>query len=345
MTNENVYDVLEICFQSLDQGADVESCLARYPEWADDLRPALAAAAQVRSIPEVKVPADAARRGKARLLQAAAEMREQERPAMPFWRKNGFFGGRFFRLAATTTAMIAFLLTSGTGLVSASSAALPGDHLYPVNRSWEGIQLFFVLDSHRKVELEHQFDHERVQEIEGLYSAKRTATVNFQGVIQSQQNGVWVIDGLTVAVNHETQLNGEYLTGATVQVIGDTEEGNVKAKQLILVATPGFTPEASNATATSTVTPWLQETMPGSQYPEGSNTPGDDGYYYQAPANPAATATPGKGSEGDTQVNSATHTPAPGGDNWGGSENSESDRTGAHHHATPTPTSRHKESH
>jgi hypothetical protein len=234
--------------------------------------------------------------------------------------------------------MIAFLLTSGTGLVSASSGALPGDHLYPVKRSWEGIQLFFVIDSHRKVELEHQFDQKRVQEIEELYSAKRIATVNFQGVIQSQQNGVWVVDGLTVDVNHGTQLSGEYLTGATVQVIGDTEDGNIRAKQLILVATPGFTPEASTPTASATPTPWLQETMPGSQYSEGSNTPGDDGSYDQAPANPAATATPGKQLEGDTQVNPATHTPAHGGDNSGGTDNSESNRTGGkHHHATTTP--------
>jgi len=273
MTNENVFDALEICFQAMDQGADVESCLARYPELADELRPALMAAEKVRTIPNVTVPAFVARRGRARVLQAAAEMREQDRsvlPAVPFWRKRGFLGTRISRMAITTAIMSLFLLTGGTGLVSASNNALPGDHLYPVKRSWEGVQLFFVFDKNKKVELEHQFDHEREDEIKGLYSVKRIATVNFQGIVQSQQNPIWVIDNLSVEVEHETIITGEILVGSIVQVLGATDDGIVKASQLILIEPPVI------ITGLPTVepTPGFENTPIGKKSPEGLETPG-----------------------------------------------------------------------
>jgi hypothetical protein len=270
MTTETLFDALEICLQALDQGADVESCLVRYPALADELRPILVAAVQARAAAVTKAPAEVARRGRARVLQAAAEMREQQSaaPVLPFWRQKGFFGARFYRLAVTTMLVIAFLLTGGTGLVNASNGALPGDKLYPVKRGWEGVQLVFVFDQRAKVELEHKFDHERVQEIEELYSEKRFEQVNFQGVVQSQQTGLWVIGGLNIAIENETVYAGEIQLGATVQVIGETDDGMIKAEQIILIAAPGVTP-----TTNPTLTPAQMVTPEAGEKPEGSQTP------------------------------------------------------------------------
>jgi hypothetical protein len=275
MTDKNLFDALEICLQSLDQGGDVESCLARFPKLADELRPILTAAVQARSISVIEVPPEALRRGKARVLQAAAEMREQASPApaIPFWhqRRTGFFGGRFLRLAITTALMLVFLLTGGTGLVNASNSALPGDNLYPVKRSWEGVRLFFVFDSHAKVQLENEFDHERVQEIEELYSEKRVAQVNFQGVVQARNDTAWVVGGLNIAVNDKTELDDAILSGSTVQVIGETDDGHIKAEQIYLIATPGVTP-TGEPSSTLEATP-----QPGaSRTPEPSDDHGDD---------------------------------------------------------------------
>jgi hypothetical protein len=252
MTTDTLFDALEVCLQALDQGADVESCLVRYPALADELRPILIAAVQARAASVMEVPADVAQRGKARVLQAAAEMRDQQVavPARSFWRQKGFFGARFFRLAVTTTLVIAFLLTGGTGLVNASSGALPGDRLYPVKRSWEGVQLAFVFDQQTKTELEHRFDHERLQEIEELYSEKRIEQVNFQGVVETQQTGVWRIEGLDVAIDEETTASAGINSGAIVRIVGETDDGVIKAGRIILVATPGITP-----TTISTTTP------------------------------------------------------------------------------------------
>ena len=37
----NLYEALEICLQEMEQGADLETVLFRYPEHADELRPIL----------------------------------------------------------------------------------------------------------------------------------------------------------------------------------------------------------------------------------------------------------------------------------------------------------------
>jgi hypothetical protein len=49
----NLYDALEICLQELEQGADIETALIRYPDLADELRPILEAAvgAQKMAVP------------------------------------------------------------------------------------------------------------------------------------------------------------------------------------------------------------------------------------------------------------------------------------------------------
>jgi hypothetical protein len=255
MTKVNLYDAVETCLQALDQGVDVESCLALFPALVDDLRPILTAAVQARSISVLEVPEEAVRRGRARLLQAAAQMREEKlsTPVVAsgafrllttklFSSKSGFFGARFYRLALTTALMLAFLLTGGTGLVNASSSSLPGDHLYPVKRSWEGVRLFFVFNPEVRNELEKEFDLERVQEIEELYSEKRIARVDFQGAVQTRDGKIWVIGGLNIKVDDHTNGSAQIQPGSIVQVIGETDDGMIEAQQIILIATPGAMP-------------------------------------------------------------------------------------------------------
>ncbi len=342
MTKVNLYDAVEICLQALENGGDVESCLAQFPGLTDELRPILTVAVQARTITVTEVPGAAIRRGRSRVLQAAAEMREKTSvsPAtLPFWRfsKKNILGARFYRLAATTAAMLVFLLTGGTGLVNASSNALPGDQLYPVKRSWEGVQLFFVFDSQAKVELEHEFDHERVQEIEELYSEKRVAQVDFQGEVESRNNDYWIIGGLNVAIDHETNLGGDIFPGTTVQVIGETEDGVIKAERIILIATPGVTPVAEpDPSATFGATPQFeasrtpsptdgndnneQEFKDGSNVPNATKQPDDghesnptDSHSSAEESNDSRTTDPTKSHTNDEHKSSPTesHSPEP----------------------------------
>ena len=96
-----------------------------------------------RSMPrEMAVPApseEALRRGRAKFMQRAAELRELK--VAP--RKRAF--PVFQRLAITLT-LTAMFLASGTGLVGLLSTTLPGENLYPVKRSWEGLRLIFTFN-------------------------------------------------------------------------------------------------------------------------------------------------------------------------------------------------------
>ncbi|MDO9300065.1 MAG: hypothetical protein Q7T89_01725, partial [Anaerolineales bacterium] len=71
-----LYDVLEICLLELENGASLESILARYPDLANDLRPILKASVMARTMAVSAPSPDAVRRGRAKLLQHASEMRE-----------------------------------------------------------------------------------------------------------------------------------------------------------------------------------------------------------------------------------------------------------------------------
>jgi hypothetical protein len=280
MTTDTLYDALEVCLKALEQGADVEACLVRFPALADELRPILEVAAQARSAAVPDIPPAVMRRGKARVLQAAAELREQA--AAP---RRGWQFGRTFRLGLAALAMIAFLLTGGTGLVGAASNTLPGDSLYPVKRSWEGFRLLLVVDPKAKSELEDEFEHERVQEIHTLFTEGRMEQVNFQGIVEDQQADYWQIQGLRIAVDHETVFNSANIVpGALVQVLGETDDGIIKAERINLITVPvaTYTPgpktveprptDASGLRPTETESPEFTETAEPTETLEPTET-------------------------------------------------------------------------
>jgi len=265
---DTLYDALEVCLQALERGASLESCLARFPAQTDELRPILETAVQARAQAIRDVPAEAMRRGRARVLQHAAELREHNRAAVvPFWRKP-WQAGRAFRLLATSLTAVVFLFSGGTGLVFASSNSLPGDNLYPVKRSWEDVQLVFIFDPKAKSEREMEFEHERVHEIRTLFSESRKTRVDFQGVVESQQTDVWQIAGLRIAIDDDAAFNGEIIPGALVQVIGETEDGIIQAEQINLIQAP-------SATQTPTLQPSPTSTLQPTNRPTETSETGE----------------------------------------------------------------------
>ena len=71
-----IFDALEICLKEMENGADLETVLARFPELAGELRPILRTSQKARSISPAAPSQEVMRRGRARLMQRAAEMRE-----------------------------------------------------------------------------------------------------------------------------------------------------------------------------------------------------------------------------------------------------------------------------
>ncbi len=208
-----LYDVMEICLQELENGTDLETVLARYPDLASELRPVLKASfkARTRSGAVSSPSLEVVRRGRAKLLQHASEMREQK--AAPRKRMIPIFQ----RLAISFT-LTAFFLASGTGLVGASSSALPGENLYPVKRTWEDLRLFFTFDPDRKEFLESEFESERLDEVGELLAEGRHETIQFAGIFM-QVNGVTYVSGVTVLIPANLQAPPN---GAAVIITGRT---------------------------------------------------------------------------------------------------------------------------
>ncbi|CAG1008064.1 hypothetical protein ANAEL_03619 [Anaerolineales bacterium] len=234
----DIFDVLETCLQELENGADMESVLARYPNHAGELRPILKASVVARSMSAPAPSTDAVRRGRAMVLQHAAQMREaksapRSKRVIPL----------FQRLAIALT-LAALFLTSGTGLVSASSSALPGENLYPVKLTWENIRLFFTFNEEARESLEHSFKNERLHEVNELLVEGRDETIRFAGIYM-EVNGATYVSGIRVVVLENSILPAEPLSsGAAVMVTGHTNaQGFVDVESIELLPAGSVVPE------------------------------------------------------------------------------------------------------
>jgi hypothetical protein len=228
---EDLYAILDECLNMLDQGSDLESCLARYPEYASELRPLLMASMDAESLSVKEIPVEVVRRSKSKILNAAAELRERKSNKKPFFVLPP---KRLFRLSFA--ALITLLLLAGIGgtsLVRASAVSLPGDQFYPIKITWENLLLKLAVSQIDREDLEDRFAMERVQEIEGLFSSNRSEEVKFSGQVDGIFPDQISVSGIPVVVAPQTRLDGELVLNARVRVEGvTTPEGVVIAERI-----------------------------------------------------------------------------------------------------------------
>lgn len=236
----NLFDALEKCLQAIERGADLESTLSGYPDLADELRPILKASFQARGMAVSEPSLEVMRRGRAKLLQRAAEIRETKVAKVAAPRR---MIPVFQRLAISLTLAAIFLL-SGNGLVRASTTALPGENLYPVKRTWEDMRLLFVFNQKSREHLEIEFENERLHEVNELLTEGRDETIQFAG-IWLDVNGVYYASGIRVVVLDTTKLPQSALqNGAAVIVTGHTNAaGFVEAEEIVLLPAGTTVPE------------------------------------------------------------------------------------------------------
>jgi hypothetical protein len=142
-------------------------------------------------------------------------------------------------LAASLAIALVFLL-SGTGLVSASNGALPGDQLYPIKRSWESLRLFFVFSPEGREGLESEFEQERLDEISELLTEGRNETIAFAGLVTAQNSQEWSVSGIKVMVTASSRLPADPVSiGAPVMLIGHTNAQGFVEVDTLEVLGPG----------------------------------------------------------------------------------------------------------
>ncbi|NJC95408.1 MAG: hypothetical protein C3F07_12210 [Anaerolineales bacterium] len=239
----NLYEALEICLREIEAGADVDTVLFRYPELAEELRPILEASINAKAMAVSAPTEEIVKRNRAKVLQRAAEMREQK--AAPIARRAWSVP---LRRALVTLMVVATLFVSGTGLVRAASATLPGDNLYPVKRTWEDIRLLFTFDTQKRDALELEHDNERLDELQELFAEGRSAKVDFAGYVTSQAGTEWRVSGISVVVSSQTRMpETQVAVGAAVRVRGQTRgDGVVIAERIELLPQGSKLPEAED---------------------------------------------------------------------------------------------------
>ena len=130
-----LYETLEVCLKEIEQGADLDTVLFRYPDLVDELRPILEASVKAKGMVAPTPSDEVVKRNRTKLLRYASQVREQKSTSnlRRVWTVP-------LRRALVTLMVVALLFVSGTNLVRASSATLPGDSLYPVNRTWDDVK-------------------------------------------------------------------------------------------------------------------------------------------------------------------------------------------------------------
>ncbi len=233
----NLYEVLETCLQDLEQGAEIETVLFRYPELADELRPILEASVNAKNMTVPAPSTEVVLRNRAKVLQQAAQMREEEAKVRTrrLWSVP-------LRRALVTLIVLVMLFASGTGLVRAASNTLPGDQLYPVKRTWEDVLIAFTFNMQQRDALEVEHENERIQELQELFAEGRSAKVDFTGSITSQNLDQWLISGIPVAISPQTEMSDQHvLVGSAVRVTGQAQGNGVVLAERIVLLPPGST--------------------------------------------------------------------------------------------------------
>ncbi len=211
-------DALEVCLQALQDGADLEACLALYPDLAEDLRPLLEAALEAQTTPSLPTAA-AISRSRARFLTRAGALRARRSgrlsALLPLFQQT-------LRpaLAGVVLVVLGFLL--GTRLMSAAAAALPGDALYPLKRAQETVRISLARDPVEKRQVEEETNRRRAEEILALLDEGEVREVVFEGLVEAQQPGQWRVAGIPVILQADTEVVGKVQVGHVARVKGQT---------------------------------------------------------------------------------------------------------------------------
>jgi len=145
-------DILAACIDEANSSEAVERCLARYPEYADQLRPLLVATLSMRrgmAVPIREEPRLAARR---QFLQAAARRSQTAsgyavgRPITPDRTPSVLLRPLWSAFAPAVVAAVFFVVALVPIMSITSASSLPGDWNYGFKRATERVRLALALD-------------------------------------------------------------------------------------------------------------------------------------------------------------------------------------------------------
>jgi hypothetical protein len=270
----------------LRSGEDIDSCLARYPEYTERLRPLLEVAAQVGRV-ITPAPSQAARAaGEQKVLAALARKREREAATNPVLRSIRRMARSFTLVGACSLrpawsmaaiVLVVLVLAGGAASVAASTKAIPGDALYAVKLASQRVQLSLTFDASEHRRIEDRFQAQQRDDVQQALRGGRQAAVEFQGELEQIEGDHWTVGGLPVTLQAATVIVGQPTMGRRLRVRGKLSgDGSVLAveiqAELNLTPEPTETP-APTDTPEPSDTPRPTATLEPTDTPAPSDTP------------------------------------------------------------------------
>jgi hypothetical protein len=241
--SDSFESILDESISALQAGVPIEEILAEAPEYAAELRPLLFAATLLADPNPHLVPEERKSALRDKYLSQVATLPAVTPPTLNE-KSQAIFKIVRRRLTRQTvlsdlvTITLTVLLTLAMALVILSYAAgdtLPGDFLYRVKRASENVQLLLTFDAERRADLAEEYNQRRLAEIQQLIQQNKAAAVQFQGVLETKGENLWIIAGYTVFLPGNVTLRGQPHEGDRVEVTGLLRTDNVLVADTIRV--------------------------------------------------------------------------------------------------------------
>jgi hypothetical protein len=98
-----------------------------------------------------------------------------------------------------------------------------------------------TFDTNKRQELQLEYENERLDEVQDLFTEGRSANVDFKGYVTRLSADEWRVSGITVFISPETRLpDQQVVVGTAVRIHGQVLNGGVVAVRIELLP-PGYT--------------------------------------------------------------------------------------------------------
>lgn len=292
-------ETLARCLSAMETGQSADDCLAPYGIQAAELRPLLALASDIRSVPVPRARPEARSALEQKMLAAL-----DTRPSGPQVGPGRLQGLRAFwpprpafRWAAVMAAVLVLLLGGGWASVTVADRSLPGDLLHPLKLTHEWVQINLAIDPLVRQELRREFSRERLEEARGVLDQRRQTELEFAGELTLIADNRWKIEGFLVYLNSDTVVLGEPALGRQVRVKAlATRDGELIARRLQVLQ------EAEPVRPGSDRDPAPVKPSGTAPLPSPTNDPAPaDGEGSIATSTPVSTPTPPPAGQGGTR--------------------------------------------